>query len=51
MEFLTNRNSSIGVNHNPTNSAQNFDGEIDWVTWKPYADYTNGTPAPGDPPK
>jgi hypothetical protein len=51
MEFLTNRDSSIGVNWNPSNSAQNFDGEIDWVTWKPYADYTSGTPAPGDPPK
>jgi hypothetical protein len=38
-------NSSIGTNWN--NSAQRFDGQIDWVTWQPVADYWGVT----DPPK
>jgi alpha-tubulin suppressor-like RCC1 family protein len=33
-----NDSAHIGANWN--NTAQNFDGQIDWVTWKPVADYS-----------
>ncbi len=35
---LIDKSSHIGSNWN--NAAQNFDGQIDWVTWKPVADYS-----------
>ncbi len=37
-DFKTGNNSSIGTNW--SNAAQQFDGEIDWVTWDPVADYS-----------
>jgi hypothetical protein len=38
IELRTDNDASIGSNWN--NTAQQFDGEIDWVTWKPVADYS-----------
>ncbi len=44
IEYWTNNDSSIGTNW--SNAAQQFDGQIDWVTWKPVADYSGVS----DPP-
>jgi hypothetical protein len=37
-------NSVIGANWN--NGAQHFDGQIDWVTWMPFADYSGVNDSP-----
>ena len=45
-------NSVIGANWNT--AAQHFDGQIGWVTWKPWADYTGANMigrSPTDPPR
>ena len=40
-----NRQSTIGAASGATH-AQGFEGQIDWVTWKPYADYSGVDDSP-----
>ncbi len=43
-DFKTDNKFSIGTNWN--NSSQGFDGKMDWVTWKPVAEYSGVDDSP-----
>jgi hypothetical protein len=39
-DFINLRADTSHIGSNWNNGAQNFEGQIDWVTWSPVADYT-----------
>jgi hypothetical protein len=45
-DFIELRRDTTHIGTNWSNTAQHFEGQIDWVTWQPVADYTGAT----DPP-
>jgi hypothetical protein len=46
-DFIEFRSDTSHIGANWSNAAQHFEGQIDWVTWQPIADYTGVD----DPPR
>ena len=45
-DVINYRNDTSHIGSNYANSAQQFDGQINWLSWKPYADYSGVDDSP-----